>query len=144
MAPERMLIDGHSVGQFDGGFNLFRERFGPEVAQRYQSGFHHARYQSRKNAGYRNNTFQSARIEREDLARPGPVLHEKFRGRELRHRAHACDGVDLAGLGANQDRRFAAHSECENSATAAANKAATPASTAFPPWKKMRMPASSE
>ena len=28
------FIDGHAVGQFDGGLNLFRERLGPEIAQR--------------------------------------------------------------------------------------------------------------
>src|ERR1700676_2870023 len=32
--------------------------------------------------------------------------------------------------------------KCENSETAAANMVATPASTAFPPWKKIRIPAS--
>ena len=106
-----LLVDGHAVGQFDGGFNLFGERFGSEIAQRHQPGVHHAGHQSRQNAGHRNDAFQSARIQRQDFARPGLVLHEELGGGELGHGADARDGVDLAGLGANQDGRFAAHAE---------------------------------
>ena len=53
--------------------------------------------------------FKPAGIEREDFTRPGPMLEEKLSSGQLGHGADARDGVDFAGFGANQDRRFAAH-----------------------------------
>ena len=39
------------------------------------------------------------------------MLQEEFGGSEFGHGADARDGIDLAGLGANQDGRLAAHAE---------------------------------
>jgi len=78
MEPERNFVNGHAVGQFDGGFNLFGERFGSEIAPERPTRIPPCRAPGRKNAGHRNDAFQSAWIERQDFTGPGPVLHKNL------------------------------------------------------------------
>ena len=58
-----------------------------------------------------NDSFQPARIHFENLERHQPPRAEHLSRRQLRHRAHPGDRMDLAVLRANQNRRFAAQAE---------------------------------
>ena len=106
-----LFIDRDAVGKFDGRLNDLVERFSSEISQRDQSCVYHARDDRGQDAGDRNNAFQSAGLERENLTGAGPVLSKELCRRHFRHGSDAGDRHDLAFLGADQYGRFAAKSE---------------------------------
>ena len=105
------FIDRQAVGQFDGRLDFLGKRFCPELPQRNEARVHHARNQCRHDARHWNDAFQSARLHGQDLARPGPSVAEKLCGCQLWHRPHSGDREYFAGFGADQNGRFASHSE---------------------------------
>ena len=116
-ALEAMLLRAHfvdreAVGQFDGRFDHLGERLRAELAQRHQPASTMPGTSAGINPATGIDALQSARIRRsKNFAGLQRVLAEEIGGGQLGHGADAGDRVDLARLGADQDRRFAAHSE---------------------------------
>ncbi len=105
------FIDRVTVRVLDCRSDNLGEGLAAELAQRQQSRVHHARDQRRHNACDRDHALQSAGIHLNDLEGQDAARSEHLRRRELGHGPHPRDRKNFAGLVANQDGRFAAHSE---------------------------------